>query len=91
MSGDKGTPGVQPGRTAVLQQRPYGHANQQPRVEREQQGRQQTELGAAGSISRLIHRAAIFTTLVGMSAVLVAWVVALVWGAIWVWHQLPLV
>ena len=89
--GNQGTPGVKPGRTAALQQRPDGHADQQPRIEREQQWRQQAELGAAGSISRLIHRAAIFTTLVGMSAVLVAWVVALVWGAIWVWHQLPLV
>ena len=91
MSGDHGTPGVQPGRTAALQQRPYSHANQQPRVAREQQGRQQTELGAAGLSSRLIHRAAIFTMLVGTSAALGAWVVALVWGALWIWGQLPLV
>jgi hypothetical protein len=29
--------------------------------------------------------------LLGTSAVLVAWLVALVWGGLWIWGQLPLV
>jgi peptidoglycan/LPS O-acetylase OafA/YrhL len=39
---------------------------------------------------RLIRQAGTFTMLVGTGAVLVAWVVALVWGVFWIWEQVPL-
>lgn len=91
VSGDEGNLGIKPGGVVALDQRPYGKAEHQPGVDAEQQGREQAELGAVGSGSRLIHRLGILTLLAGMSAVLVAWVVSLVWGAVWVWHQLPLV
>jgi hypothetical protein len=90
--GAQGTPGVQPGRTAAVEQRSYGHADQQqPRGEREQEGRQKVEPRAVGSISRLIHRVVFLAVVFGTVLVLLAWVVALFWGAIWAWHQLPLV
>ena len=90
MSGEQGELGVKPGGAAALEQRPHGHAKQQPRVEGEPQSHQ-AEPRAVGSGSRLIHRLAILTLFVGASAALVAWVVALVWGVLWVWGQLPLV
>ena len=91
MSGDQGNLGGEPSGGVALKQRPSSHRKHHPRIEREQKGRQQAELGAVGSGGRLIHKFGILTLFVGMSAVLVAWLVALVWGAVWVLHQLPLV
>ena len=91
MSGDRGNLGVEPRGGVALQQRPYSHGEHRPRVEREQKGRQQTDLGAAGSSRRPIHRMGSLAVFAAMSAVQVAWVVALVWGALWIWGQLPLV
>ena len=91
MTGDNGRRRVEPGGAVALEQRPHGHAEQDPCIDREQQGRQQTEAGGVGSGGRLLHKLGILTLFVGMSAVLVTWVVALVWGAVWVLHHLPLV
>ena len=91
MSGDEGELGLVPGGAVSLEQRPKGHANKQPRAERQQERPQQAELGAAGDRSRPIHRLGILTVFMGMSAALVAWALILVWALLWLWDQLPLV
>ena len=87
MAGDQGNPGFEPGAAVALEQRPYGHANDDPRVERDQQRRQQTEPGAVGH-SRLFHRIGILTLFVAIGAVQVLWVILLGQATVWLGEQL---
>ncbi len=88
MSGE-GNPGVEPGGAVALQQRTYGDTKQQPRIEREHQGRQETERGAVGLGRGLHHRIGILTLILGTSALQVLWVILLGWVTLWLWQALP--
>ena len=73
MSGDEG----ELSGAVALEQRPYGHDDHDPRVERDHQRRQQTEPRAVGR-SRLIHSLGTLTLVLALCAVQVAWIVLLV-------------
>ena len=67
----------------ALEQRVDGSGDQEPRVDREEQGSEETESRGVGG-RRLVHRFAILTICGAMVTSLLAWTAFLVYAAAWV-------